>query len=318
MTFLLRSTVSLLCLAFLISEPVIAVDSDDEAEDGSALSATRAKRPRVTPNETLTTNTTPLKRERERIVRLAEEEHQRVQKKIAEVEARIKAIEEDNKALEALLAAETDDSRASLSKSLKLLVNINKDDSGLRTACLQRLLTIEDENIREKIASAAASLAPMSVTENRILVLDALLGAPIEHLDAIIACVKSHYVYPPLAVEIAPFIQAFPKTYTPTNPLDQGYAERLYAASEASETCRILGLTMAEKTQLIQAIFSRYFDTRAAVPILDLTKELFPIKYNARYISNPKQPGGHEEKYTWTEFCQKNLVLTTTGYEWKK
>ena len=317
MTFLLRSTVSLLCLSLLAASPVIA-GSDDEADDEASTSTTRAKRPRVPPIETLTTNTNPLKRERERMVRLAEEEHQRAQKRIADVEARIKSIEEDNKALEALLAAETDDSRASLSKSLKLLVNINKDDSGLRTPCLQRLLTIEDENIREKIASSAASLTPISVTENRILVLDALLGAPIEHLDAIIACVKSHYVYPPLAVEIAPFIQAFPKTYTSTNPLDQGYAERLYAASEASETCKILGLTMPEKTQLIQAIFSRYFDTRAAAPILDLAKELFPIKYNARYKRNPQHPGGHKEKDTWSEFCQNNLILTTTGYEWRK
>ncbi len=311
MTFLLRSTVSLLCLALLTSEPLIAVDSDDEGDD---VPKTRTKRARVAP----VTDTAPLQREKERMTRLAEEEQRRAQKNIENIEARIQAIEEDNRSMETLLADQSDGSQASLLKALGLLVDLKRDNSGLRTTCLQRLLSIKDKTVREKIAEATASLTPKSDTEYRLLVLGALSGVPSSQLDAVIACTKKHDVYPPLAQDIAPFIQAFPKLYILKGSSDMSYDGRVRAITESADMCKRLRLTMPERTQLIRVIFTRQFNSRAAVPILALAKELFPIKYNARYKSNPEHPGGHEEKDTWTEFCQKNLVLTTTGYEWRK
>ena len=46
MTFLLRSTVSLLCLSLLAVGPAIAAGSDDEGDDEASTSAPRVKRQR--------------------------------------------------------------------------------------------------------------------------------------------------------------------------------------------------------------------------------------------------------------------------------
>lgn len=50
MNFLLRSTVSLLCLSLFAITPLMAVDSDDEDEEGTTTSISRAKPQAVAPN----------------------------------------------------------------------------------------------------------------------------------------------------------------------------------------------------------------------------------------------------------------------------
>lgn len=294
MTFLLRSTASLLCIAFLISEPVIAVDSDDEGDEvASSPSSPRAKRQRTTSQDddndqegsastgsnkeallsSFVRETDALRKDINRLEIALEETNQRALEKIEREQSHLVEVERDNNLTVLLLQEENEESIESIDAALTMLLGNHRgytqpnSDKISRPPFIKSLLEEPDFERRKKLATITrnfVNIAGKLEPDDMLRIFRYFMDRRTDDFDTLVSVIKANIEQAKEADDLetrrglSHFIQSFPSYYSPRTNWAQNnppYKSRLRMASEACGYCFVLGLDLADRDKLIRHIF---------------------------------------------------------------